>query len=163
MTYLTHPRPSSFISPFRCPLSVNHDAFFLPQDATWASATNSLKCYTPTDIFLLLKCSDVISHDVCEASVVNGHSMYIVAFFRYDRCPHPHPARPSQFFVVLREYISFHQSNEFRCFIRNKELIGLRVLLCLFEVRLAFSRQQSARGRTSTFRFSLEKRAHCAT
>ena len=35
-----------------------------PKDATWISATNSMECQTPNDIYLLLKSSDFITHDL---------------------------------------------------------------------------------------------------
>jgi hypothetical protein len=35
-----------------------------PKDATWISATNSMECRYPNDIYLLLKSSDFITHDL---------------------------------------------------------------------------------------------------
>lgn len=38
-----------------------------PKDATWISATNSMECQVPNDIYLLLKSSDFITHDLDHA------------------------------------------------------------------------------------------------
>ncbi|KAF9891298.1 hypothetical protein FE257_004153 [Aspergillus nanangensis] len=89
-----------------------------PKDATWMSATNDLECRTPNDIYLLLKSSDFITHDL-------EHP--------FDECV-PSPAEPSTssssepsvpYHLVLRKYVNFNPSLEFRCFVRD------RVLLCI--------------------------------
>ncbi|KAK5098886.1 hypothetical protein LTS08_006264 [Lithohypha guttulata] len=38
-----------------------------PKDATWMSSTNDMECRTPNDIYLLLKSSDFITHDLEQA------------------------------------------------------------------------------------------------
>lgn len=38
-----------------------------PKDATWIAATNSMECQVPNDIYLLLKGSDFITHDLDHA------------------------------------------------------------------------------------------------
>jgi hypothetical protein len=89
-----------------------------PKDATWMSATNDMQCRTPNDIYLLLKSSDFITHDL-------EHP--------FDDCvpdtsysPTPTPSPPQvQYNLVLRKYVNFNPSLEFRCFVRNK------VLLCI--------------------------------
>ncbi|KAL3448529.1 D123-domain-containing protein [Aspergillus insuetus] len=89
-----------------------------PKDATWMSATNDMQCRTPNDIYLLLKSSDFITHDL-------EHP--------FDDCvpdtsysPTPTPSAPQvQYNLVLRKYVNFNPSLEFRCFVRNK------VLLCI--------------------------------
>ncbi|KAL3458678.1 cell division cycle protein, partial [Aspergillus heterothallicus] len=89
-----------------------------PKDATWMSATNDMQCQTPNDIYLLLKSSDFITHDL-------EHP--------FDDCvpdtsysPTPTPSTPQvQYNLVLRKYVNFNPSLEFRCFVRD------RVLLCI--------------------------------
>ncbi|KAL4938857.1 hypothetical protein BDV06DRAFT_46289 [Aspergillus oleicola] len=89
-----------------------------PKDATWMSATNDTQCRTPNDIYLLLKSSDFITHDL-------EHP--------FDDCvpdtsysPTPTPSPPDvKYALVLRKYVNFNPSLEFRCFVRN------RVLLCI--------------------------------
>ncbi|KAJ5570210.1 uncharacterized protein N7459_009640 [Penicillium hispanicum] len=96
-----------------------------PKDATFMSATNDTKCMTPNDIYLLLKSSDFITHDLdhpfddCVPDTVNDN----------DASPNGHalegqvPEVP--YHLVLRKYANFNPSLEFRCFVRN------RVLLCM--------------------------------
>ncbi|KAL4992876.1 cell division cycle protein [Aspergillus falconensis] len=89
-----------------------------PKDATWMAATNDLQCRTPNDIYLLLKSSDFITHDL-------EHP--------FDDCvpdtsysPAPISSPPEvQYNLVLRKYVNLNPSLEFRCFVRN------RVLLCI--------------------------------
>lgn len=92
-----------------------------PKDATFMSATNDTQCRTPNDIYLLLKSSDFITHDLdhpfddCVPDAtngINGHTSEIAA-----------PELP--YHLVLRKYVNFNPSLEFRCFVRN------RVLLCI--------------------------------
>lgn len=42
------------------------------QDATWMSASGTLKCTTPADVFLFLKSSDFVAHDLEMAYVAIG-------------------------------------------------------------------------------------------
>ncbi|KAF7727666.1 hypothetical protein EC973_007324 [Apophysomyces ossiformis] len=79
-----------------------------PRDAAWISATQTLKCTSPFDVFLLLKSSDFINHDL-------NHAL--------DHCDSPSP-RPS-FELVLRKWYDLQPSMEFRCFVKQKELIGI--------------------------------------
>ncbi|QIX01724.1 hypothetical protein AMS68_007241 [Peltaster fructicola] len=84
-----------------------------PKDATWMSATNSMDCRTPNDIYLLLKSSDFITHDLEHA---------------FDDTSDV-PGQPGQedipFHLVLRKYVDFNPSMEFRCFVRSRKLIAL--------------------------------------
>lgn len=85
-----------------------------PKDATWISATNSMECRTPNDIYLLLKSSDFITHDLEQA---------------FDGCVED-PASSSTtettipYTLVLRRTIpSIVPSLEFRCFVRRRKLL----------------------------------------
>ncbi|EAW08706.1 cell proliferation protein CDC123 [Aspergillus clavatus NRRL 1] len=89
-----------------------------PKDAVWMSATNDLQCRTPNDIYLLLKSSDFVTHDL-------EHP--------FDDCvpdttetTESSDAQPEiPYHLVLRKYVNFNPALEFRCFVRN------RVLLCM--------------------------------
>ena len=85
-----------------------------PKDATWMAATNDMQCRTPNDIYLLLKSSDFISHDL---------------ELPFDDCVPDTPNSMSTpdvpYHLVLRKYVNFNPSLEFRCFVRD------RVLLCI--------------------------------
>lgn len=80
-----------------------------PRDAAWITATQSLKSTTPFDIYLLLKSSDFINHDLNHA---------------YEECSDE--KQPEQSFeLVLRKWYNIQPSMEFRCFVRNQEIIGI--------------------------------------
>ena len=85
-----------------------------PKDATWISATNSMECRTPNDVYLLLKSSDFITHDLEQA---------------FDGCVEDSPASSPgsttdtttvPYTLVLRRTIpALIPSLEFRCFVRR--------------------------------------------
>jgi len=107
-----------------------------PKDATWISATNNMECYTPNDIYLLLKSSDFITHDLeqafdgCEDDS-NIESDFSVSPQDIDRrfdivTPSPpklgNPNIP--FHLILRKTITaLVTSLEFRCFVRGRQLL----------------------------------------
>ncbi|KAF0462941.1 CdC protein [Gigaspora margarita] len=85
-----------------------------PRDAAWISATNTLKCNNPSDIFLLLKSSDFVAHDLDHA---------------FEDCNYEEESlrrqRPDVFELVLRKWYDVAPSMEFRCFVRNEELVAI--------------------------------------
>ncbi|PSN60283.1 D123-domain-containing protein [Corynespora cassiicola Philippines] len=82
-----------------------------PKDATWMSATNTMECRTPNDIYLLLKSSDFITHDLEHA---------------FDDTADQDEGGPSvAYHLVLRKWINLSPSVEFRCFVRNRKLIAI--------------------------------------
>ncbi|ORZ25785.1 D123-domain-containing protein [Absidia repens] len=82
-----------------------------PRDAAWISTTQSLKCSSPFDVFLLLKSSDFINHDLNHAFEVCGQDQQPENDISYD--------------LVLRKWHDLQPSLEFRCFVKNKEIIGI--------------------------------------
>lgn len=103
-----------------------------PKDATWISATNSMECNTPNDIYLLLKSSDFITHDLehafddCESE--GGDD----ALSSNDATDLSEPEagcsarelRQIPYHLVLRKTIpSMTTSLEFRCFVRARHLL----------------------------------------
>ncbi|KAL2918689.1 hypothetical protein HK105_201523 [Polyrhizophydium stewartii] len=87
-----------------------------PRDAAWIAFGSSLKCTKPADVFLLLKSSDFVAHDLAHAykdCLNEPQSEYGVS------------ARPAQFELVLREWFDLAPSMEFRCFVRDNELVGI--------------------------------------
>jgi hypothetical protein len=114
-----------------------------PKDAVWMSATNDLQCRTPNDIYLLLKSSDFITHDLehpfdgCVPDTDNSSDT-----------PATQPDIP--YHLVLRKYVNFNPSLEFRCFVRN------RVLLCMCQrdqnhFDFLFSLRDTLRSRIQAF------------
>ncbi|KAG2057217.1 hypothetical protein BDR06DRAFT_851348, partial [Suillus hirtellus] len=88
--------------------------FYSPKDASWVLPPSSpLKCTSPSDIYILLKSSDFISHDLS-----------IDVIFEVCQCNPSNP--PSyQLELVLRKWYSIDQSCEFRCFVCGGHLIGI--------------------------------------
>ena len=86
-----------------------------PKDATWINATNSMACTTPNDIYLLLKSSNFITHDLehafddCVTEDTKENSIV-----KNDDIP---------FHLVLRKFVDMNPSVEFRCFVRNRRLL----------------------------------------
>lgn len=86
-----------------------------PKDATWINAGNSMECRIPGDVYLLLKSSDFVTHDLEHA---------------FDDCvDDPESSSITQadipYHLVLRKYILLNPSVEFRCFVRRCKLIGI--------------------------------------
>ncbi|KAJ8324407.1 hypothetical protein O5D80_006666 [Batrachochytrium dendrobatidis] len=85
-----------------------------PKDAAWITFATTLQCTTPADIFLLLKSSDFIAHDLSHA---------------YEECVDFEPGhdqdRPKEFELVLREWFDLAPSMQFRCFVHHGDLVGM--------------------------------------
>lgn len=92
-----------------------------PKDAAWISPhQNTMKCTSPNDVYLLLKSSSFVSHDLEHA---------------FDHCSPPSasslsPANntPGLKFtpvLVLRSFFSPLPSLEFRCFVKDRALVGI--------------------------------------
>lgn len=82
-----------------------------PKDATWISPFNTLKCTTANDVYLLLKSSSFVSHDL-------EHP--------FDGCA-PSSSSPPTFspVLVLRPHFPVQPSLEFRCFVKHRTLVGI--------------------------------------
>lgn len=78
-----------------------------PQDATWIMTNKTMQCFSPSDLYLLLKSSDYINHDLYHA---------------FDGLETPDDF---QFELVLRKWVNINPSMEFRCFVHDRQLIGI--------------------------------------
>lgn len=78
-----------------------------PQDATWISPSNSMKCVTVNDVYLLLKSSDYIAHDLTRFDELGG----VPEDFSFE--------------LVLRKWVNVNPALEFRCFVKDRELIAV--------------------------------------
>ncbi|KAJ5092377.1 hypothetical protein NUU61_007247 [Penicillium alfredii] len=97
-----------------------------PKDATFMNATNDTQCRTPNDIYLLLKSSDFITHDLehpFDDCVPDSNENGTSAPSSTESPAQTTPEVP--YHLILRQYVNFNPSLEFRCFVRN------RVLLCM--------------------------------
>ena len=72
------------------------------KDAIWISTTKSLQCNTIGDILLLLKSSNKIAHDLIDKN-------------KYT----------NQYYLHIQSWCNYHQSNQYRCFIKNNQLIAI--------------------------------------
>ncbi|KAK2803851.1 hypothetical protein FQN50_006859 [Emmonsiellopsis sp. PD_5] len=106
-----------------------------PKDATWISATNDMECRSPNDIYILLKSSDFVTHDLEHAfdgCVSDAKAREIIQTQQLGR---EDPSQPKSsedeappkipYHLVLRKYINLNPSLEFRCFVRNRQLLCL--------------------------------------
>ena len=97
-----------------------------PKDATWISATNSMACTTPNDVYLLLKSSDFITHDLeqvfdgCEdESEDESDSAKEDEEGSVDKSFSKVP-----YHLILRKTIpAFNPALEIRCFVRSRHLL----------------------------------------
>ncbi len=82
-----------------------------PRDATWVSFGNSLKCSDLSQLFLLLKSSDFIRHDLV---------------MPFQDCEDSKDA-PEDFkhVLVLRQWNEINPSHEFRCFVSQNQLVAV--------------------------------------
>jgi D123 len=84
-----------------------------PKDATWISMKkNSMECATPNDIYLLLKSSDFVTHDLEHA---------------FDDCEEDEALKKEDinYVLVLRKWFKVNPSCEFRCFVRERRVVGI--------------------------------------
>ncbi|CAP68819.1 uncharacterized protein PODANS_7_7850 [Podospora anserina S mat+] len=85
-----------------------------PRDATWISRhPNTIKCTSANDIYILLKSSSFISHDLDHA---------------FDDCAPTTTSQlspPFQPVLVLRSYFNILPSLEFRCFVKDRNLVAI--------------------------------------
>ncbi|KAL0048552.1 hypothetical protein WJX82_005697 [Trebouxia sp. C0006] len=80
-----------------------------PKDATWITASNSIKCTNADEVLLLLKSSDRVAHDICNT---------------FDSCG-GQPQQDVPYTLVLKKYYDLKPEREFRCFVQGHDLIGV--------------------------------------
>lgn len=84
-----------------------------PRDAAWINFDGTLKCTCSSDVFILLKSSDRVSHDInhpfrkCE----DGEDENFIESDGYT--------------LILRKWITISSSSEFRCFVKKNQLIAI--------------------------------------
>lgn len=84
-----------------------------PKDATWIMMKkNSMECASTSDLYLLLKSSDFITHDLEHA---------------FDDCAPDTNIEVAdiKYVLVLRKWFKVNPACEFRCFVRKRQLIGI--------------------------------------
>jgi hypothetical protein len=119
-----------------------------PKDATWISATNDMQCRTANDIYLLLKSSDFVTHDLEHA--FDGCEPETEAPTTTTTTTESLDTQNIPYHLILRKYFNLNPSLEFRCFVRN------RTLLCMCQRDLnhfdfLFPLRDSLRARIQSF------------
>ncbi|KAH9889813.1 D123-domain-containing protein [Cubamyces lactineus] len=90
--------------------------FSSPRDAAWMlPASSPLKCMSPADVYLLLKSSDFVQHDLNPELVFDG----------CDPVPTPESSTAYELELVLRKWYPVDRARELRCFVRQENLIGI--------------------------------------
>ncbi|GAA57779.1 cell division cycle protein 123 homolog, partial [Clonorchis sinensis] len=85
-----------------------------PKDAFWLLGDNLLRCRSFTDVYLVLKASDFIAHDLTAPFA-------LCTDFPVENVYDPvEDYRPQ---LVLRRWKDCRPDSEFRCFVRKKKLI----------------------------------------
>jgi hypothetical protein len=72
-----------------------------------------MQCLSPSDICLLFKSSDFISHDL---------------EYAFQDCEDEHDTsshEPIKYDLILRKWVEVNPSVEFRCFVRNRKLLAI--------------------------------------
>ncbi|GLB38477.1 putative D123 [Lyophyllum shimeji] len=86
--------------------------FSSPKDASWILPSSSpLKCTSPSDVYMLLKSSDFITHDLSTDNVFEGCEDAL--------------STPYDIELVLRKWYPVDCSRELRCFVRQNVLVGV--------------------------------------
>lgn len=83
-----------------------------PRDAKWISFDKTLQCTCPSDVYLLLKSSEFIAHDLTQP------------FTHCKDCENKNDITVS-YELVLRKWQSLASGMEFRCFVRNDKLTAI--------------------------------------
>jgi len=91
-----------------------------PRDAAWVATDGTLRCTNAGEIFLLLKASEFVAHDLTSP---------------YEGCPDAPappaagapalPPPPSEVHLVLRRWQEISTAMEFRCFVNRDELVAV--------------------------------------
>jgi len=82
-----------------------------PKDAAWIGLDKSLKCTSLAQVYLLLKSSDFVTHDLS---------------MPFDDCEDADTENLEvQYCLVLRKWIDINPGLEYRCFVKNMELIAI--------------------------------------
>lgn len=87
------------------------------QDASWLLPSSSpLKCTSPADVYMLLKSSDFVTHDISEENVFAGCVPHSAGNTASDS--------KYELELVLRKWYAVDRSRELRCFVRGGVLLG---------------------------------------
>lgn len=89
-----------------------------PKDAVWIN-NGTMRCRSAGDVYLLLKSSDFCSYDAQHALLDNDNGNDVVGVVP------PQPSADWPLELVLRKWCNLYPSQEFRCFVRDGELVAI--------------------------------------
>eukprot|EP00090_Calanus_glacialis_P017849 TRINITY_DN27706_c0_g1_i8.p1 TRINITY_DN27706_c0_g1~~TRINITY_DN27706_c0_g1_i8.p1 ORF type:complete len:336 (-),score=132.00 TRINITY_DN27706_c0_g1_i8:64-1071(-) len=83
-----------------------------PKDATWVAFNNSMKCTSLSQLYLLLKSSDFIAHDLSKP---------------FTSCEdwHQEDQVTVSYSLVLRKWVDVNPGTEFRCWVASGQLVAI--------------------------------------
>lgn len=120
-----------------------------PRDASWMLGT--MQCVNFEDVFLLLKSSDFVVHDISEAysgcdapdAIVPPPEGAIRVGDQESAAAVAVPAKngPESVYLVLKKWCSFYDSMLFRCFVVNHSLVGVSQRNCDEYYQFLFEQQ----------------------
>jgi len=108
-----------------------------PKDAVWS--LNKLWCDRLSDVYILLRSSDFISHDLNEP---------------FDKCDDQGESQSKaeiKYHLVLREWIAINPNMEFRCFVHKNKLIGISQRDCRTFYKTLLDSKEELSERIQTF------------
>jgi hypothetical protein len=85
-----------------------------PKDAQWC--LNKLSCSHLSDVYMLLKSSDFITHDLTEP---------------FDKCEENSEeeriegVKVLKYYLIIRKWVEISPNSEFRCFVKDNRLVGI--------------------------------------
>lgn len=91
-----------------------------PKDSVWIN-NGSMKCCSSGDIYMLIKASEFCSYDVNMLPDLTER----LTSFHQTTIPEHIIDSPPKLQLCLRKWCCFYPSQEFRCFIRNEQIIGI--------------------------------------
>ncbi|GBE85182.1 D123-domain-containing protein [Sparassis latifolia] len=95
--------------------------FSSPRDAAWMlPASAPLKCTCPADVYLLLKSSDFVQHDLDGELIFDGCEARVSMDDTTVASPPEYELE-----LVLRKWYPVDRSRELRCFVRDERLLGI--------------------------------------
>ncbi len=104
-----------------------------PKDATWIAATNSMECRSPNDIYLLLKSSDFVTHDLeqvlddCQSDDEDSSAHEAGSDSEEELDDSAYKAKSLSkipYHLILRKTVpNFNPALECRCFVRSRHLL----------------------------------------
>lgn len=90
-----------------------------PKDAFWITAGQTMCCKDIADIYQLLKASSICKEDL------NCHGLEGYCETNTDDVSSDSSASNTNQYLVLKKWHDIHPGSEYRCFVRNKNIIGI--------------------------------------